>query len=416
MEPLSPPDQSQRSVRPWTVCFLLFLATALNYLDRQTLGIAAPLIQRELKLDNAQVGLLLSVFFYTYGIMQAFVGPILDCVDIRLGYAAAVGWWSISGGLTGLVHGFWQLISCRMMLGVGEAANWPAALRITARIFPAEKRSLANGFFNSGASVGAIVAPPLIIWLSTRWNWRQGFLAIGLAGACWIIAWLAFSRSLPLEVPSVVRRKGKITNSSSTSSKWGTIVRSRPFWGLVVASTFANPCYYFYATWLPTYFVADRGFSFGMKLGGSLTVPLLGFGIGNVIGGVPVVLLTKRGFGVAKSRKLVIAVATALMLSAVSVPWITGTTGVLALIFLMALSMGSWQANYVSFVQDVSPEHVATVSGVIGSAGAFSGGLFIWLAGVISKGTHGFSPVFTALAIMPVIASVGIFWSFREDD
>ena len=144
----------------WAVCGILFLATVLNYLDRQTLSMAAPLIQRDLSLDNAHIGMLFSAFFYTYGLMMAIAGWILDRVSVRLGYAVSVFLWSVAGALTGLITNFGELFGCRLLLGIGEAANWPAALRTVARVMPPEKRSLANGLFNSGASVGAIIAPP----------------------------------------------------------------------------------------------------------------------------------------------------------------------------------------------------------------------------------------------------------------
>src|SRR5581483_12483588 len=166
-------------------------------MDRQTLSMAAPLIQKELSLDNARFGLLASAFFFTYGAMMGVTGWIMDRISIRWGYAATVLVWSLAGTFTGAANNFTQLFACRLLLGVGEAANWPAALRVVSRVVPSEKRPLANGIFNSGSSAGAVITPSLMIWLSTRWNWRIGFVAIGCLALVWVALWLWASHSLP---------------------------------------------------------------------------------------------------------------------------------------------------------------------------------------------------------------------------
>lgn len=178
----------------WAVAALLFLVTVLNYMDRQTLSMAAPLVQKELHLDNARFGLLASAFFFTYGAMQGVTGLILDRVSIRWGYPICVLVWSMAGALTGASANFSQLFACRLLLGVGEAANWPAALRVVSRILPPDKRSFGNGLFNSGASIGAVITPPLMVYLSMRSGWRFAFVVIGISGLFWVIAWLVITR------------------------------------------------------------------------------------------------------------------------------------------------------------------------------------------------------------------------------
>lgn len=401
----------------WIICAFLFLATVLNYMDRQTLSVTAPLIQQELNLNNAQLGLLLSAFFYTYGGMQLVVGLVIDRINARLSYALAVGWWSLAGALTSLVNGFGQLFACRLMLGIGEAANWPAAMRIISRTMSPKERSLANGFFTSGSSIGALITPPLVIWLSMRWGWRSGFLVVGILGFIWALCWLAFypkemENNSPDEETEnyepVSGTKLQTTPTGKSLSGWAEILRSRQFWGLVIASAFANPCQYFYASWLPTYLIQERGFSFGMGLGGVLVVPFIGLDVGYLLGGLAVVHLCKRGAEVEASRKLVMKVSMILMLLAIAIPWAETTTSAMVLIFIATLSLASWQSNYLSFVEEVSHNHVAAVSGTIGSAGAFSGALFIWLTGQVSQNTHSFVLIFIALGIMPIIATFGV--------
>jgi ACS family hexuronate transporter-like MFS transporter len=401
------------------VAGLLFLATVLNYMDRQTLSMAAPLVQKELALDNAKFGLLASAFFFTYGAMQGITGLILDRVSIRWGYAACVTVWSMAGALTGLSHNFTQLFACRLLLGIGEAANWPAALRVISRIMPPEKRSFGNGLFNSGASVGAVITPPLMVFLSLRSGWRFAFVVIGMLGFLWVAAWLVLTRWLPSiegNSQSSPGSKAVIDDSGYTLSTWSEILRSGRFWGLIVSSITYNPCYYFYSTWLPTYFVQQRGVPFGPELGKLMMVPYIGFGIGSMLGGLPVIWLSHRGWDVRRSRKLIVSIAVVLMVPIMSVPHIKDMFATLTVIFIMAVSLGAWIAHYLSALQDVSERQVSSVSGIIGAFGAFAGALGMWAVGIITNKPGGFVPIFFALGLMPIAATLGIVvprWPYR---
>jgi ACS family hexuronate transporter-like MFS transporter len=395
----------------WVVAILLFLVTVVNYMDRQTLSMAAPLIQKELQLDNSKFGLLASAFFFTYGAMQAVTGWVLDRVSIRWGYAACVAVWSLAGALTGASSNLSQLFGCRLLLGVGEAANWPAALRVISRILPPEKRAFGNGLFNSGASIGAVITPPLMVYLSMRSGWRFAFVVIGALGFFWVIAWLIITRWMPsIEERDTLAPVARTESSENayTLSTWSEILTSVRFWGLVVASVTYNPCYYFYSTWLPTYFVQQRGIAFGTELGRLMMIPYIGFGIGSILGGLPIIWLSARGWPVRRARKLLVSMAVVLMIPVFLVPHVKDLSIVLAIIFLMAVSLGAWIAQYLSALQDISERQVSSVSGLIGAFGAFAGALGMWIVGVITSKPGGFEPVFVALAVMPVIATLGI--------
>lgn len=395
----------------WAVCVVLFLATVLNYMDRQTLSMAAPLIQRELSLDNSHIGMLFSAFFYTYGFMMVVTGWILDRVSVRLGYAVSVFVWSAAGALTGLITNFSELFGCRLLLGAGEAANWPAALRTVAKVMPPEKRSVANGFFNSGASLGAIITPPLMVYLSLRSSWRAAFVVIGMLGLAWVIVWLVLTR----QVPALDRESGDAETQDLNSSEdtaslstWPEIISSQRFWGLILASSFGNPCYYFYSTWLATYFVQRRALHFGTTLGTVMVMPYLGLAFGSALGGFPVFWLNRRGWTISRARKATLIFISILELPAMAVPHIETFSKVLSVIVIVCIGIGAWIANYISALQDLSHRHVAAVSGTIGCCGAFAGALGMWAVGLISSTRFSFGPVFIALALMPVIASLGI--------
>jgi len=279
------------------------------------------------------------------------------------------------------------------------------------RVIPPEKRSLVNGFFNSGASAGAVITPPLMVFLSMGWSWRFAFVAIGLLGVLWVAAWLLVTRL----APSIDGRTGPAPNASNaamdngyTLNTWREILRSGRFWGLIVSAVTYNPCYYFYSTWLPTFFVQQRGVPFGPELGHLMMVPYIGFGVGSLFGGLPVLWLSRRGWAVRRSRKLIVSIATVLMLPIAAVPHIRATAAVLTIIFAMAVSLGVWIAHYLSALQDVSERQVSSVSGIIGAFGAFAGGLGMWAVGIVTSKAGGFTPVFIALGVMPILATLGI--------
>src|SRR5262245_2932924 len=183
----------------WRLCALLFLATTLNYLDRQTVSILAPTLQKELHLDNAALGWLFAVFYYAYTFAQVAVGPLLDRFHLRWAYGLAVVVWSAVAVATGFVTGFAGLVIFRFLLGIAEAGNWPGATRVVARTFEPSQRSLANGIFTSGTSAGALVAPALIFAITAALGWRSAFFLLGLGGGVWFLVWVFATRSPKLE-------------------------------------------------------------------------------------------------------------------------------------------------------------------------------------------------------------------------
>ncbi|HJZ95366.1 MAG TPA: MFS transporter, partial [Candidatus Solibacter sp.] len=174
----------------WRLCLLLFLATTLNYLDRQTMSILAPILQKEMRLDNEALGWLFAVFYYSYMFSQMLVGPLLDRLHLRWAFGAAVLLWSLVSAATGLASGLLSLIVFRLLLGIAEAANWPAAIRIIARSMEPRERSLGNGIFTSGTSIGALIAPALILGIAAALGWRWAFILLGAAGGVWFLGWI----------------------------------------------------------------------------------------------------------------------------------------------------------------------------------------------------------------------------------
>jgi len=263
----------------WGIPLLLFLATTLNYLDRQTLSILAPTIQKEMGLDNEALGWLFSVFYYAYTFSQFGIGLLLDRTNLRWTYGIGVLAWSASCALTGLASGFWSLIGFRLLLGITESVNWPAALRVISRILEPRDRQLGNGIFTSGTSIGALIAPGMILGVSALLGWRWAFAAVGSLGAVWLGLWLFFTRSPRL---AQVWDPG---GERGAGAGYGAILSSRQFWRVFVVTILINPCLYFNVNWLPTYFVQQRGLQPGKQLGWILTAIYVGLDLGYIASG-----------------------------------------------------------------------------------------------------------------------------------
>jgi ACS family hexuronate transporter-like MFS transporter len=183
------------SGRAWGVCWLMFAATALTYMDRQAVALLREPIKGEFGLTgDADFGWVLSAFYVTYALFQVPAGYLVDRRDLRWSYALAVTWWSLAAAATAIVPGLGLLIACRALLGVGESFNWPVALRVTARVLPPADRSLGNGIFNSGAAIGAVITPAVVTYLYLRHGWRSSFAVLGSAGFVWVVAWLFLVR------------------------------------------------------------------------------------------------------------------------------------------------------------------------------------------------------------------------------
>ena len=226
----------------WGLCLLLFLATTLNYLDRQTLSVLAPSLQDEMHLDNEALGWLFSGFYYSYTFSQLAVGMVLDRSHLRWAFGLAVLAWSVVSALTGLAHGFVALLICRILLGVAESPNWPAALRIVSRALPPEDRTLGNGIFTSGTSIGALIAPGLILGLSSAAGWRWAFVIVGSLGLVWLGAWFLFTRRPEYShvwTDPVPRRP---QNAERLSTAVADLVRDRQFQVVWIVAILINPC------------------------------------------------------------------------------------------------------------------------------------------------------------------------------
>ncbi len=382
----------------WTLCVLLFAATTLNYLDRQTLSILAPTLQREMKIDNAALGVLFSVFYYTYTVAQFGVGWLLDRTHLRWAFGFAVLGWSIAAGLTGLANTFLALLLFRMLLGVAESANWPASLRIVARALPPKDRPLGNGIFTSGTSVGALIAPSLILGLSAIAGWRWAFVGVASLGGIWFLVWIWFTAD-----PSF-KPIWQATEKSSGST-YMAILKSERFWRVFAVTILVNPCLYFNVNWLPVYFAQQRGMPPGAQVATALTFIYLGLDLGYLACGLGVRWLARRMPLIAARRSILLTASGLLLLSA-WVPFIASTGQAIATLVVVNFAIGMWISMYLTMAQEVSVNHVSTAAGLLGGSGSLFGAVAMWAVGVSTKQSGNFILPMVAVSIAGTLAAL----------
>jgi ACS family hexuronate transporter-like MFS transporter len=387
----------------WRLCIFLFLATTLNYLSRQTLSILAPVMQKEMHLDNQALGSIFSAFYYAYTFAQFAVGIILDRVSLRWALGAAVLGWSLVTASTGLATGFFTLWLARLALGIMESANWPASTRIVARALEPRERALGNGIFTSGTSVAALVAPTLILRISSAFGWRWTFGTIGLLGVVWPGVWYWFTRRRQWE--NVWRDKSTVQcpRTHSAVASLLTVLKSRRFFPVLVVALVVNPCLYFSVNWLPTYFVQQRGLPPGRQMGWILTAIYLGLDLGNLACGTGVLALTRRGYSMQSAWRIVIFVAAATACCG-AVPLLANMRQAVAALIAVNFGLGLWTAMMLTMVQEVAPERVSTSQGIFGASGALAGAWAMTAVGAVTQATTSFTIPFVMVAVCAIMA------------
>ncbi len=280
----------------WLMISLAFFATVINYLDRQTLSVVAPVLLDQFHMDSIDYSRVVSSFLLAYTLSNGISGPLIDRLGTRTGYALCMLWWSISSVLHVFATGALSLGIFRFLLGVGEAGNWPAGVKVVAEWFPVEERALASGIFNSGATIGVILAPPVIVAIVYYFGWRAAFLLIGALGFAWLIAWLSIYRTPP-EAASAKRAPLPVLR----------LLRMRFVWSFTLSKVFLDPAWYFYVFWFPEYLKQMHKFNLA-AIGRIAWIPFFVAALGNMLGGILSPAFMRRGMETAKARKLAITV------------------------------------------------------------------------------------------------------------
>ncbi len=387
----------------WVVAALLALASALSFFDRQVLSVLAPTILPDLAMTNVEYGRAVSAFTLAYSIMFAGGGRLIDYIGTRAGLGLAVAFWSAASLLHATAASATQLGLFRFLLGVGEGPCFPGVARGVLEWFPPRERALAMGIATTGASaVGAVIAPPISAWLGALIGWRGAFLTTGVFGAAWVGAWLVLYRSpaAPAQTgaPQIcVQRPGE----SVGHRPWplGILLRRRAVWGLLLTRFLLDPVFYIYMFWIPQYLSRERGASLS-EIGRLAWIPFFTLGISSCLGGAVSDRLIRRGWEPTQARKTVMGLAA--VLTPISILALFVPTSALAVLLLGALlfAHGFWMTNYMTLTADLFPAStVASVVGIAGTAGGFSGFLANLLTGYVVEAL-GFSPIFIVCGLL----------------
>jgi ACS family hexuronate transporter-like MFS transporter len=383
----------------WLVLSFAFVATVINYLDRQTLSVMAPVLLEEFHISAQQYSYIVSAFMLAYTLMNGVSGRLLDRLGSKLGYALTIAWWSAAEMMCALTAGALSLGLFRFLLGVGEAGNYPAGVKLVAEWFPSEQRSLASGIFNSGSSVGAILAPPLLAWILLSAGWRTAFLAVGVLGVVWLVAWIIFYPG--------VKALGKQDASERLPLK--TLLRSKFLWQFTLSKVFSDPAWYFYIFWVPQYLKVVHGFTM-RRIGETAWIPFLTAAIGNLAGGVVFLGLLRLGATAATTRRIAVLIFSVLMVPAVFVGVTRSSTACIALISIATFGYTGALANMLAVPGDVFPKGaVASIWG-FGSMGAGFGGMIFSLVTGWLVERYSFEPAFVLFGLMPLL-SAWLVWT-----
>jgi ACS family hexuronate transporter-like MFS transporter len=393
----------------WTVCALLFVVTTINYADRQVLGILAPTLQRELRWSETNYGDVVAWFSAVYAIGFLGAGWWLDRVGVRRGFAVAVVTWSVAAIAHAFAHTTAGFAAARALLGLGESANFPGAIKTVAEWFPNRERALATGIFNAGTNTGAIMTPLLVPWIALTFGWRWAFIVTGSLGFLWLALWLALYRS-PEEQPrlssaELAHIRGDSPDAAGGRLSWIRLLGQRQTWAVVVGKLLADPIWWFYLYWLPKFLDANYGVKLS-QLALPLVVVYLVADAGSVTGGWLSGALIKRGWTVNRARKAaMLLMALAIVPTALAPRAGSLWTAVLLVSVAVAAHQG-WSANVYTLASDLFPRSaVASVIGIAGFAGAAGGVLFQRATGRILDATgHDYAPLFLVCGLAYVTA------------
>jgi MFS transporter, ACS family, hexuronate transporter len=398
-------ERERISARTWWTCFLLFLATAVVYLDRQVLALTAPKIIAEFGLTNEQFGHIVGAFRYSYGLVQIFGGFLVDSYGPRIVFPVASGAWSLVGLLTGLATTISMLTGLRFLLGVSEAFNWPCSLKVTNALLSPRDRPLANGIFNSGGAMGALVAPLIVTWIAIHRSWRAAFVITGAAGGLWIFAWLGVTRK------SAGSLKGRPVPFRNIVRVMGRLLLMREFWILAVSSVLVNGVNYYLSDWIPLYLETSRGFSFAR--GNSLSIVVYaGTFSGNLLIGLLVRVLVGRGSSTMAAKRWALFAACLLMLSAIPAGLTPYRYAAVVLLVLTGIGVGSFLVIYLTLVQDLDPAYVGVSSGMLGGLSNIAYGAVSPYIGFLAD-RHNTNLILLLIGILPWFAFGAIFLGRR---
>lgn len=397
----------------WRIVALLFFATTINYIDRQVLGILAPQLQETFGWSESDYGFMIMSFQLAYAIGLISMGILLDKVGTRLGYIISITVWSIAGMVHAAAKSVISFSLARFFLGIGESANFPAAIKTIAEWFPKKERALATGIFNSGPNIGAILTPLLIPLVAMKWGWQAAFIFTGALGFVWLLFWIPLYRKPELQKKLSENERNYILQDDQEQEvkklPWKSIIRYKQTWGICLARFLTDPVWWFFLYWLPKFLNTNYQIDL-TTIGLPLIVIYLVSSVGSVFGGWLSSFLIKRGKNILASRKLTIFLMSLLVVpiyfaSTTSNLWVAVT-----LISMATFAHQGYAANIFSLVSDIFPKNaVGSIVGLSGFAGAIGGVLFSAGVGLVLEFTGSYYVIFGFASVAYLLCWLSLY-------
>jgi ACS family hexuronate transporter-like MFS transporter len=397
----------------WTVCAMLFVATSINYMDRQVIAILKPTLEHSIGLTEVSYGYIVDAFQIAYAIGLLAAGRLIDKLGTRIGYMLVMATWSLSAMGHALASTVLEFGFARFLLGLGESGNFPSAIKTVAEWFPQNERSLATGIFNSGANVGAILAPAIVPWVTLRYGWHAAFLTTGIFSVLWILWWFRYYRR-PTDHPTLTARELQhIYQEAATdlgpSMPWRRLLTCRQTWAFSLAKFLTDPIWWFYLFWLPSYFSAKFNLNLS-HLGLPLIIVYNVSVVGSIGGGWLPAPFRRLGLSPQYARLAAMLVCASLVVPIFTAANVKSLWTAIALIGVAAGAHQGWSANLFTTSSDMFPgSAVGAVVGIGGMAGSVGSALFAFFAGHVLQLTHSYGILFGIASSSYLLALVILY-------
>ncbi len=395
----------------WGICALLFAATAINYVDRQMIGVLKPTISAELGWSETTYADVIFWFQAAYAIGYLSFGKIVDVLGARIGYSVAFVIWTVGHTLCGFASNAFQFSAARVVLGLGESGNFPAGIKAVSEWFPAKERAFATGVFNAGANIGAIVTPLIVPAITIAFGWRMAFIVTGVASLVWLVAWIAIYRR-PREVTSLSAAELAHIESdpADTTAKigWGKLLRYRETWAYALGKFLIDPIWWLFLFWTPDFL--GKTYNLDLKsFGPPLVVIYIISDLGSVAGGWSSSRMMKRGMSANMARKLTMLVCAFLVMPIFFAQYATNLWLAVAIVGLATAAHQAFSANLYTLPSDMFPRAaVGSVVGIGGTVGAIGGMMMAKFTGYILETTGSYTPIFAVAGSTYIIAVIVI--------
>ncbi len=409
----------------WWIIALICLATIINYIDRSAFGIMWPEMGKDLGMDDYDYALMLNIFMVTYAAGKFLSGKLMDIIGTRLGFAFSIILWSLASVFHAFSKGLVSLGIFRGLLGLGEAGNWPGAVKSNGEWFPVNQRALAQGIFNAGASVGSIIAPALIAVLYGNYGWRSTYIIIGALGILWVIPWFIINKAAPKhhswitdEEKALIMEGRAIVDENATKEKGLSLLQILSYkesWGVLAARFFIEPIWWLFVGWMPLYLNSQFGFSVE-EIGSTMWISYVGGMIGSLAGGwYSGKLMAKHSVDFSRKRTILIG-ATLIFLGLLGIIFLVDDNNPMTFIYITGVVLFGFQFA-IGNIQTLSTDlfrgpSVGTLAGLAGTVGAVSVIIMNWFIPMIASTSY--TPAFIVIAILAPMVVISIFGLIRN--